>query len=208
MPPLAERRKFTGDRLVIASHNPGKLVEMAALVAPFGVDAVSAAALNLPEPAETEDNFAGNARIKAHSAAGETGLPALSDDSGIAVDALDGAPGVYTADWAETPAGRDFPMAMTKVWALLQEKNAPEPRHAQFCCTLCLAWPDGHDEIFEGSVKGRLVWPMRGALGFGFDPIFQPLGETVTFGEMGPDKKRGMSHRSDAFTKLIAGCFA
>jgi XTP/dITP diphosphohydrolase len=200
-------RRFSGDKLVIASHNTGKLREIAALVAPFGVRAAPAGDFGLAEPAETEDNFAGNARIKAHFAAQATGLPALSDDSGIMVDALDGAPGVYTADWAETPTGRDFPMAMTKVWSMLEEKRAPEPRTARFCCTLCLAWPDGHDELFEGVVHGRLVWPMRGALGFGFDPIFLPAGETETFGEMDPARKHRMSHRADAFAKLVAGCF-
>ncbi|MEE9427389.1 MAG: RdgB/HAM1 family non-canonical purine NTP pyrophosphatase [Paracoccaceae bacterium] len=201
-------RKFSGSTLVIASHNKGKLREIAKLILPFGVLPLSASKFGLEEPEETEDNFAGNARIKAHFAANETGMPALSDDSGIMVDALDGAPGVYTADWAETPDGRDFPMAMTKVWDLLEEKSAPEPRLAQFCCTLCLAWPDGHDEIFEGAVKGRLVWPMRGDLGFGFDPIFQPLGYDITFGEMDPAKKHCISHRADAFDKLVAGCFA
>ena len=135
-------RKFDGDKLVIASHNKGKLREMAELMEPFGVTVTSAADHNLDEPEETESTFVGNARIKAHFAAKATGLPALSDDSGITVDALDGAPGVYTADWAETPSGRDFPMAMTKVWTLLEERNAPAPRKAAFNCTLCLAWPD------------------------------------------------------------------
>lgn len=208
MPPLPEVRKFRGDKLVIASHNAGKLREIAALIAPFGVSAISAADLGLAEPDETEDSFAGNARIKAHFAAETSGLPALSDDSGITVDALGGAPGVYTADWAETPNGRDFPMAMTKVWDLLDAKNAPEPRKAQFRATLCLAWPDGHDEMFEGVVHGSLVWPMRGSLGFGFDPIFQPDGATETFGEMDQVKKHEISHRADAFGKLVAGCFA
>ncbi|MEM7525606.1 MAG: non-canonical purine NTP pyrophosphatase, partial [Pseudomonadota bacterium] len=133
--------------------------------------------------------------------------PALSDDSGIEIDALDGAPGVYTADWAETPNGRDFPMAMTKVWTLLEEKSAPEPRTARFVCTLCLAWPDGHDEIFRGEAPGRVTWPMRGDLGFGFDPIFAPDGYDITFGEMEPAKKHEMSHRADAFAKLVKGCF-
>lgn len=199
-------RKFTGDKLVLASHNKGKLREIAALLEPFGIEVVSAGDLGLPEPAETEDTFAGNARIKAHFAARESGLPALSDDSGLMVDALDGAPGVYTADWAETPSGRDFPMAMEKVWTQLEEKNAPEPRTARFCCTLCIAWPDGHDEVFEGTVDGRIVWPMRGVNGFGFDPVFLPLGETETFGEMEPAKKHGMSHRAAAFAKLVS-CF-
>ncbi len=200
-------RRFTGDKLVIASHNAGKLREIADLLAPFGVETVSAGDLGLAEPAETEDSFAGNARIKAHFAARESGLPALSDDSGIMVDALDGAPGVYTADWAETPNGRDFPMAMKKVWDLLEAKRAPEPRTARFCCTLCLAWPDGHDELFEGKVEGRLVWPMRGDLGFGFDPVFLPEGEEQTFGEMDPARKHAMSHRARAFAKMIAACF-
>lgn len=197
-------RKFAGSELVLASHNAGKLREISALLESFGIKVSSAADHGLIEPDETEDTFAGNARIKAHFAARETGIPALSDDSGIMVDALDGAPGVYTADWAEAPSGRDFPMAMTKVWTLLEDKAAPEPRTARFCCTLCLAWPDGHDEVFEGTVSGRLVWPMRGDLGFGFDPIFQPDGETVTFGEMDPAKKHGMSHRADAFAKMLA----
>lgn len=198
-------RLLAEKKLVLASHNKGKLKEISALLEPFGIDVVSAGDLGLSEPEETEDTFAGNARIKAHFAAKESGLPALSDDSGIMVDALDGAPGVYTADWAETPEGRDFPMAMGKVWSLLEEKNAPEPRSARFCCTLCIAWPDGHDELCEGKVEGKLTWPMRGDLGFGFDPIFIPEGETVTFGEMDPDRKRAMSHRADAFKKLLEG---
>lgn len=201
-------RKFTGDKLVLASHNAGKVREIRALLAPFGVDVVSAGDLGLEEPAETESTFAGNARIKAHYAAQKSGLPALSDDSGIMVDALDGAPGVYTADWAETPAGRDFVMAMTKVWNLLEEKGAPEPRSAHFNATLCLAWPDGHDEIFEGQVFGRIVWPMRGENGFGFDPVFLPDGKSQTFGEMDPAEKHAMSHRAVAFAKLVEGCFA
>jgi len=200
-------RKFSGVKLVIASHNTGKLREIAALVAPFGILAISAAELGLGEPEETEDTFAGNARIKAHFAAKKSGLPALSDDSGIMVDALGGAPGVYTADWADTTNGRDFAMAMTKVWTMLEDKGAPEPRSARFCCTLCLAWPDGHDELFEGSIAGRLVWPMRGDLGFGFDPIFLPDGESETFGEMDRARKHAMSHRAIAFAKLVDGGF-
>jgi XTP/dITP diphosphohydrolase len=201
-------RKFDGDKLVIATHNAGKLREIGALLAPFGVEVISAGELGFDEPEETESTFAGNARIKAHYAAKKSGLPALSDDSGIMVDALDGAPGVYTADWAETPNGRDFVMAMTKVWTLLEEKSAPEPRKASFTATLCLAWPDGHDEIFEGQVHGRVVWPMRGEQGFGFDPVFQPDGKDQTFGEMDPAEKHAMSHRSVAFQKLVEGCFA
>ncbi len=201
-------RKFTGKKLVIASHNAGKIREIGPLLEPFGVEVVSAGELGLEEPDETEDTFAGNARIKAHFAARTSGLPALSDDSGIMVDALDGAPGVYTADWAETPQGRDFPMAMAKVWALLEERQAPEPRTAHFNATLCLAWPDGHDEVFEGQVHGRIVWPMRGENGFGFDPVFLPDGKDQTFGEMDPAEKHAMSHRAVAFAKLIEGCFA
>lgn len=199
-------RKLEPGPLIIASHNAGKLREMRILLEPLGYSVSNAGDHDLDEPEETEDNFAGNARIKAHFAAKAAGVPAISDDSGIEVDALDGAPGVYTADWAETPKGRDFPMAMTKVWDLLEEKKAPEPRTARFVCTLCVAWPDGHDEIFRGEAPGRLVWPMRGELGFGFDPIFMPDGEAETFGEMDPQKKQGMSHRAAAFAKLMAGC--
>ncbi|GKY86457.1 RdgB/HAM1 family non-canonical purine NTP pyrophosphatase [Sinisalibacter aestuarii] len=200
-------RRFTGDKLVLATHNAGKVREIRALLEPFGVEVISAGDLGFDEPEETEDTFAGNARIKAHYAAQKSGLPALSDDSGIMVDALDGAPGVYTADWAETPNGRDFVMAMTKVWTLLEEKHAPEPRRASFNATLCLAWPDGHDEIFEGRVFGRVVWPMRGENGFGFDPVFLPDGKTETFGEMDPAEKHEMSHRAVAFAKFVEGCF-
>jgi len=196
-------RNLKGQKLVIASHNKGKLREIADLLHPLGIETVSAGDLELEEPEETEDSFAGNARIKAHFAARESGLPAISDDSGLMVDALDGAPGVYTANWAETPNGRDFHMAMRRVWDLLEKKQAPEPRTARFCCTLCLAWPDGADEIFEGTVEGRLVWPLRGELGFGFDPMFQPVGRDQTFGEMDPAEKHAMSHRAVAFAKLV-----
>jgi len=199
-------RKLSEPKIVLASHNKGKLREIAALLEPFGITVSSAADHGLAEPEETEDTFAGNARIKAHFAAKSTGLPALSDDSGITVDALDGAPGVYTADWAETPNGRDFPMAMKKVWSLLEEKSAPTPRTAAFRCVLCLAWPDGHDEVFEGKVSGHLTWPMRGEQGFGFDPIFIPDGHNITFGEMDPAVKHDISHRADAFKQLVAGC--
>lgn len=200
-------RKLAPGRLIVASHNAGKVREIGELLRPYGIETVSAGELGLPEPAETETTFAGNARIKAHAAAKAANLPALSDDSGIEVDALDGAPGVYTADWADTPQGRDFPMAMKKVWDLLEAKNAPHPRSARFRCTLCLAWPDGHDEIFDGRVEGAVSWPMRGDLGFGFDPIFTPDGYDQTFGEMDPAKKHEMSHRADAFAKLVRGCF-
>lgn len=201
------RRKFTGDRLLVATHNAGKLEEMVALFQPLGVQVIGAAEMKLAEPDETESTFVGNARIKAHAAAQATGLPALSDDSGIQVDALDGAPGVYTADWAETPNGRDFLMAMTKTRNLLEERNAPEPRTARFCSTLVMAWPDGHDEVFEGTVEGALVWPIRGEHGHGYDPMFQPVGHDVTFAEMTADAKNEISHRANAFKKLIDGCF-
>lgn len=201
-------RRFSEKELVIASHNQGKVKETRILLEPYGLKVRSAGEYGLPEPEETEDNFVGNARIKAHFTAQQTGLPALSDDSGIEVDALNGAPGVYTADWAETETGRDFPMAMARVWNALEKLNAPAPRTARFCCTLCLAWPDGHDEIFEGKVEGQVVWPMRGALGFGFDPVFLPDGKTETFGEMDPDQKYAMSHRAVAFAKLEKACFA
>jgi XTP/dITP diphosphohydrolase len=201
-------RRLDQGKLVVATHNAGKLKEISALLAPFGVDVTSAGELGLDEPEETEDSFAGNARIKAHFAARASGLPALSDDSGLMVDALDGAPGVYTADWAETGNGRDFYMAMAKTHDLLLAKAAPKPWAGRFCCTLCLAWPDGHDEIFEGSVDGHLVWPLRGEQGFGYDPMFEPLGFTETFGEMEPDKKHAMSHRAVAFAKLVNQAFA
>ncbi|MFG6564256.1 RdgB/HAM1 family non-canonical purine NTP pyrophosphatase [Sulfitobacter sp. 1A13421] len=200
-------RKFTENRILIATHNAGKLAEMRQLFAPHGVEVVGAAEVNLPEPEETETTFVGNARIKAHAAAKATGLPALADDSGIEVEALDNAPGVYTADWAETENGRDFVMAMAKTRNLLEEKNAPHPRRARFCATLVLAWPDGHDEVFAGKVNGTLVWPMRGEEGHGYDPMFQPDGHEVTFAEMDAEQKNSISHRADAFAKLIAGCF-
>ena len=200
-------RKFTESRILIATHNAGKLDEMRQLFAPHGVEVIGAAEMNLPEPEETEATFVGNARIKAHAAAKATGMPALADDSGIEVEALDNAPGVYTADWAETENGRDFIMAMTKTRDLLEEKNAPYPRRARFCATLVLAWPDGHDEVFAGKVNGTLVWPMRGEQGHGYDPMFQPDGHDFTFAEMDAEQKNSISHRADAFAKLIAGCF-
>ena len=200
-------RPFSGNTLVVATHNQGKLEEIADLLAPFGVQVKGAKELNLPEPDETETTFVGNARIKAHAAAQATGLPALSDDSGITIDALGGAPGVYTADWAETPNGRDFVMAMTRTYDELQAINAPHPRLAQFRCTLVLAWPDGHDDVFEGVMPGQVVWPMRGDQGHGYDPIFQPDGYDITFGEMDRWEKNKISHRADAFKKFVAGCF-
>ncbi|GGH29087.1 XTP/dITP diphosphohydrolase [Cribrihabitans marinus] len=200
-------RRFTGDRLLVATHNAGKLEEMAHLLAPFGVTVVGAAEMNLAEPDETEDSFVGNARIKAHAAARATGLPALADDSGITIDALDGAPGVYTADWAETGNGRDFMMAMTRAHNALEAKGAPHPRQAQFRSTLVLAWPDGHDEVFEGIVPGRLTWPVRGAQGFGYDPMFVPDGYDVTFAEMDRWEKNRISHRGRAVSAFVKACF-
>lgn len=200
-------RKFTGDRLLIATHNQGKLEEMAHLLEPHGVTVIGAGELNLPEPDETESSFVGNARIKAHAAARATGLPALSDDSGIEIEALNNAPGVYTADWAETPTGRDFTMAMERAHRELEEINAPHPRRARFCCTLVLAWPDGHDEVFPGTVEGQVVWPMRGTQGHGYDPIFQPDGYDLTFGEMDRWEKNRISHRARAVANFVEGCF-
>lgn len=200
-------RRFDGKDLVVATHNSGKLDEIQALLRPFGITLSSNADHGLPEPEETETTFAGNARIKAHAAAKATGLPALADDSGIEIDGLGGAPGVYTADWAETPDGRDFVMAMTRSWHELEAANAPQPRTARFCCTLVLAWPDGHDEVFAGVMAGQIVWPMRGDQGHGYDPIFQPEGYDITFGEMDRWEKNKISHRADAFAKLVAGCF-
>ena len=195
-------RRFTGKHLLVATHNREKLEEMVALLGPFGITVSAAADHDLPEPDETGTSFIENARIKAHAAAQATGLPSLSDDSGIAIDGLGGAPGVYTADWAETPTGRDFVMAMKKAHDLLEEVGAPHPRTAQFCCTLVLAWPDGHDEVFEGVMPGRVVWPMRGDQGHGYDPIFVPDGFDMTFGEMDRWEKNQISHRARAVEKL------
>ena len=201
-------RRFDGDRLLVATHNQGKLEEMAHLLEPYGVACVGARELNLPEPEETGTTFVENARIKAHAAAEATGLPALADDSGIEIDALDKAPGVYTADWAETPGGRDFVMAMTKTHDKLVAKGSPEPWTARFCCTLVLAWPDGSDLVFPGVMEGRVIWPMRGDQGHGYDPIFVPQGYDITFGEMDRWEKNKISHRADAFRKFTAACFA
>lgn len=200
-------RRFAGDRLIIATHNRGKLEEMAHLLGPHGVTVVGAGDLGLPEPVESETTFVGNARIKAHAAAQATGLPALSDDSGIEIQALNGAPGVYTADWAETPNGRDFNLAMVRAHDELEAIGAPHPRRARFCCTLVLAWPDGHDEVFEGVVDGKIVWPMRGDQGHGYDPIFQPDGHDLTFAEMDRWEKNGISHRGRAVRAFVDACF-
>lgn len=199
-------RKLGPGRVVVATHNAGKLREIRDLLAPFGIETVSAGELGLPEPEETETTFEGNARLKAHSAAKASGLPALSDDSGLTVAALDGAPGIHSARWAETGAGRDFGHAMRTVWERLEAAGAPEPRRAAFICALTLAWPDGHDETFLGRCTGRLVWPPRGERGFGYDPMFVPEGRDITFGEMDPAAKHAMSHRADAFRQLVAAC--
>src|SRR6266571_620161 len=184
-------RRITG-KLVIATHNPGKLVEMRELLAPHGVEAVSAGGLGLSEPDETGDTFHANARIKAVAAAKAAKLPAFADDSGLVVDALDGAPGIYSARWAGP--GKDFGVAMEKVEGMLRERDAftPQQRHAHFISVLCVAWPDGHVEEFEGRVDGVLVWPPRGDLGFGYDAMFLPDGYAKTFGEMSGEEKHGL----------------
>lgn len=197
-------RTFSERKLLVATHNAGKLEEMRALFAPHGIEVVGAAEMRLGEPAETETSFVGNARIKARAAMEATGLPVLADDSGITVDGLDGAPGVHTADWAETPDGRDFMQAMQRTWDELEALGVPEPRRAQFRATLLMLWPDGHEEIFEGVAPGRLVWPPRGALGHGYDPIFVPDGHERTYAEMTADEKNAISHRAEAFRKLKA----
>lgn len=212
-------RKLDTRTIVVASHNEGKIREIADLIGPFGFDAKSAAELNFVEPEETGTTFEENAAIKALASAKASGLPALSDDSGIVVDALEGAPGVYTANWAETADGtRDFSMAMEKVEKALAEKgaSAPEQRTARFVSVLCLAWPDGHTETFRGEVEGRLVWPPRGDKGFGYDPVFQPEGHARTFGEMSAEEKHGwkpgdaaaLSHRARAFKLFVETCLA
>jgi XTP/dITP diphosphohydrolase len=198
-------RKLAGGRIVIATHNPGKVREINDLLRPFAVEAVSAGSLSLPEPEETESTFEGNARIKALSAARRSGSPALADDSGFCVDALTGAPGVYSADWAGP--NRDFTRAMAMVHEGLAMAGVQESR-AHFVCVLALAWPDGRLETFRGEVCGTTVWPPRGHHGFGYDPMFLPDGETLTFGEMEPGKKHQMSHRARAFDKLVKACFA
>jgi XTP/dITP diphosphohydrolase len=205
-------RKLTHGKLVIASHNAGKLREIRALLEPFGIDPVSAGELGLPEPAETEDSFAGNALIKARASALGSGLPALADDSGLMVDALGGAPGVYTADWAEKQPyeggpGRDWYMAMGKVEGKLAALGEGVNRCAHFVSTLALVWPDGEEALFEGRVSGVLVWPPRGSNGFGYDPVFQPLGKTITFGEMEPAEKHSVNHRAFAFAKMVEALF-
>lgn len=200
--------RLSGSTLVLATHNTGKLKEIAALVEPFGLEVVSAVSLGLPEPEETENSFAGNALIKARTAAKGSGFPALADDSGLCVEALAGAPGVYTANWAETPNGRDWMLAMRKVEDRLQALGPNVSRRAEFLCMLALAWPDGKEELFEGRVAGTLVWPPRGELGFGYDPVFVPEGRTQTFAEMDPGEKQAISHRAKAFALLKSAVFA
>ena len=196
-------RKLTGQRIVVATHNQGKLEEFAELLKPHGVTAVSAAELGLAEPAETENTFAGNARIKALAAMQATGLIALSDDSGLCVEALNGDPGVYTADWAGPE--RDWTRAMRLVQEKLEAKGAktPDKRRAHFVCTLCVIWPDGEELLFEGRATGHLVWPPRGTLGHGYDPMFVPMGGNRTFAEMDPADKNLISHRAKALEKLV-----
>ncbi len=204
-------RKITG-RLVVATHNPGKLWELQHLLAPHGVDAVSAGALNLPEPEETETSFRGNALLKARAAAMASGLPAFADDSGLCVEALGGAPGVYSARWAGE--ARDFSAAIARVERELKERGAKPPFAAHFICALAIVWPDGHVEEFEGRVDGVLVFPPRGTKGFGYDPIFLPDGLDKTFGEMMSAEKhampgdgsRALSHRARAFQALAKAC--
>ncbi len=195
-------RRFQGGRLVIASHNPGKVEEIAALLAPFAVETVAAGRLGLPEPEETGESFEANAALKALAAAEASGLPALADDSGLVVPALGGAPGIYSARWAG-PA-KDFSMAMARVERELGDRE----RSALFVAVLGLAWPDRHLEIFRGEVRGRLVWPPRGERGFGYDPMFLPDGGSLTFGEIDPAEKHRISHRARAFAKLVAACLA
>lgn len=200
-------RQLDGGQLVLATHNRGKIAEIVALLAPLGVRVVSAPELGLSEPAETEDSFVGNARIKAIAAARATGLPSLADDSGLELDALGGAPGVYSADWAETPTGRDFDRAMRLVRQRLAESGATAPYRGRFRCTLVLAWPDGEYVVFQGVAEGQVVWPPRGARGHGYDPIFQADGEERTFAELGPDRKNALSHRARALEAFVSGCF-
>ena len=193
-----------GQKLVIASHNPGKVREIAALLQPLGLQAVSAAELNLPEPVEDGDTFEANALIKARAAAEGANLPALADDSGLCVDALGGQPGIHSARWGGPE--KDFDMAMRRLHEELQQAGATTDaqRKAHFVCVLALAWPDGEVETFRGEVHGHITWPPRGEKGFGYDPIFVPDGYDITFAEMEPEKKHAMSHRADAFNKLLA----
>ena len=205
-------RRIGSGKLVIATHNAGKLKEIAALLAPYGVDCISAGALGLPEPEETGTTFVENALLKARAAAEGSGLAALADDSGLSVAALDGKPGVYTADWAERQwfegdPGRDWYMAMGKVEGLLAQKGPDTDRSAAFHCVLAIAWPDGEHAVYEGRAPGSVTWPPRGELGFGYDPVFVPEGREQTFAEIDPDEKHRISHRADAFARFVAEQF-
>ncbi|WP_324263031.1 RdgB/HAM1 family non-canonical purine NTP pyrophosphatase [Altererythrobacter sp. H2] len=205
-------RRLGSGTLVIATHNAGKLKEISALLEPYGVKCISAGSLGLPEPAETGTTFVQNALIKAQAAAQASGLAALADDSGLSVDALGGRPGVYTADWAqrqwfEGAPGRDWYMAMGKVEGMLQELGPETGRSAAFHCVLAIAWPDGEHAVYEGRCEGTLTWPPRGKLGFGYDPVFVPTGGEQTFAEIDPDEKHRISHRADAFAKLVSEQF-
>lgn len=195
------RRFGPGERLVIASHNPGKIAEITALLAPFGAAILAAGDLGLPEPEETGDSFEANAVLKARAAAAASGLPALADDSGLVVPALDGAPGIYSARWAGP--SKDFRIAMERV----QRELGDQDRGAVFVSVLALAWPDDEEALFRGEVRGRLAWPPRGDKGFGYDPMFVPEGHATTFGEMDGAEKRTITHRARAFAKLVAACF-
>ncbi len=207
-PPLRQAiRKLAPGRLVIASHNQGKVREIRALLGPYGMEPVSAAELDLPEPDETGTTFVANAELKAMTAADLSGMVALADDSGLCVEALNGDPGVYTANWAETPNGRDWMLAMRKVEDKLQALGPGASRSARFVCTLALAWPDGHVEWFEGEAFGHLVWPPRGEMGFGYDPVFVPEGHDRTFAEMTLEEKLPLTHRTAAFAKLVRAVF-
>ncbi|MGY9001996.1 MAG: RdgB/HAM1 family non-canonical purine NTP pyrophosphatase [Rhodospirillales bacterium] len=195
-------RRFEGGKLAIASHNPGKVREIQALLNPFEAEVISAGELGLPEPEETGDTFTANAELKARAAAMGANLPALADDSGIVVNGLNGQPGIYSARWGG-PA-KDFNHAMGRVWT---ELEAIEDKSAHFTSALALCWPDGHSEIFEGYIHGTIVWPQRGDKGFGYDPIFQPNGHNQTFGELENNVKYSISHRFQAFEKLVEACF-
>lgn len=203
---MAAKKLKPGTRLVVASHNKGKVREINDLLDGFRIEAVCASELGLPEPDETGKTFRANAELKARAAAQASGLPALADDSGLEVAALDGAPGIYSARWAG--AAKDFTFAMRQVENALGQEGAATPgtRRANFICALTLAWPDGDCETFEGKVYGTIVWPPRGKMGFGYDPIFLPQGGIKTFGEMNPDAKHAISHRARAFEQFVAAC--
>ncbi len=209
---MSDQKLQSGQKIVVASHNEGKVREIRDLLRPFGLETVSAMELNLPEPEETETTFSGNARLKAVAAAMASGLPALSDDSGLAVEALNGDPGIYAARWAELPrieketygSRRDFDMAM---WHVNDRLQGQDNRRAHFICALCLAWPGGETSVYEGVVAGDMIWPPRGDKGFGYDPMFQMVGDSLTFAEIDPAEKHAKSHRADAFAKFLKDQF-